>query len=83
MSPQIGLPHECFAFMIKPTSLVTSWNCWATAADESAKQVRASEMRNKRYRTGDRLIEFVVSEVFVLIKQTFLFPGWLIVRLQV
>src|SRR5213595_144610 len=34
MSPQIGLPHECFAFNTKPTSLVTSRNCWATATDE-------------------------------------------------
>src|SRR5438552_19110351 len=34
MSPQIGLPHECLCFRIKPASLVTSWNCWATAADE-------------------------------------------------
>src|SRR5437899_12951732 len=34
MSPQIGLPHACFASAIKPTSAVTSWNCWATATDE-------------------------------------------------
>ena len=34
MSPQIGLPHDFVASAIKPTSAVTSWNCWATATDE-------------------------------------------------
>ena len=53
MSPQIGLPHECFAFNTKPTSLVTSWNCCATAADErtvtnpAAVAVIQNEARHK------------------------------------
>jgi hypothetical protein len=32
-----------------------------------------SATRNKPYRKGERFIEFVVGEVFVFIKQTFLF----------
>src|SRR5713101_3709243 len=34
MSPQIGLPQDVFASGTKPTSAVTSWNCWPTATDE-------------------------------------------------
>ena len=47
MSPQIGLPHECFSFLIKPTSLVTSWNCWATAADERTVSNPAAVARHE------------------------------------
>jgi hypothetical protein len=34
-------------------------------------------MTRKPRRQGERLIEFVVGEVFVFIKQTFPFPDWL------
>jgi len=40
-------------------------------------------MRKKARRNGDRLIEFVVVEVFVFIKQPFCSPDWLIVPPQV
>ena len=40
-------------------------------------------MRKKARRNGDRLIKFVVVEVFVFIKQPFRSPDWLIARLQV
>ena len=36
MSPQIGLPHDCFACKINPTWVVTSLNCWATEIEERA-----------------------------------------------
>ena len=38
---------------------------------------------NNGRRKGDRFIEFVVSELFVFIKQTFLFPRLGILPLQV
>src|SRR6266487_4059296 len=51
---------------------------WSTAraVDESPNHARAtaSAVKSKSRRKGDRLIEFVVGEVFVLIKQSFLFP---------
>jgi hypothetical protein len=34
MSPQIGLPHDFFAWGIKPTCVETSMNCWPTDTDE-------------------------------------------------
>jgi hypothetical protein len=40
-------------------------------------------MRRNASRTGDRFIEFVVSEASVFIKQPFCSPDWLIVPLQV
>src|SRR5206468_10277731 len=53
----------------------------ACAGGASAKQRSASVMRSKPRRKGDRFIDFVVCEVLVFIR--FLFPRWLILRLQV
>src|SRR5262249_53123731 len=45
----------------------------ASACGASANQASASGMSSRARGTGDRLIDFLVSEVFVFIKQTFPF----------
>jgi hypothetical protein len=50
-----------------------SWQV-ARACGESAKQASTSAVRNKPCRKGERLIEFLVSEVLVFIKQPFRSP---------
>src|ERR1043165_5744710 len=36
MSPQTGLPHDCFGCETNPTLLDTSVNCWAGEIEEKA-----------------------------------------------
>src|SRR5881394_2139870 len=54
-------PRTVLLFVKQP-----SWQV-ARACGESANNARASAVRNKPYRKGDRFIEFLVSEVFVFI----------------
>src|SRR5262249_55189335 len=70
-------PRTVFWFAKQP--------CWQVArtVGESVKQASASAVRNKPSRKGDRLIDFVISEVFFFIKRKpFRSPDWLIVPLQ-
>src|SRR5262245_46334801 len=61
-------PRTVFRFVKQP-----SWQT-ARACGASAEQASTSAVKNKPCRKGNRVIEFVVREVFVFIKQTFPFP---------
>src|SRR5437667_2747380 len=54
-------PRTVLLFVKQP-----SWQV-ARTCGQSAQQASASAVKNKPYRKGDRLVEFLVSEVFVFI----------------
>src|SRR5262249_7313697 len=59
--------------------------CWQTAraCGASANHATMKAVRKKPFRRGDRLIEFLMREVFICIKQPFCSPDWSILRLHV